>query len=214
MSEREESALREAICAVCRKLWERGLVAGGDGNVSARLGPDRVLATPAGFSKVDVAPDDLVVVSGDGRKLNGEHAVSTEIGVHLRAYLRRPDVHAVVHAHPPTATGLAATGQTIPDDVFPEATVLLGPVPLVRYATPGTPALADAFEEHWSGHDAFLMANHGALTLGGSLRVAHQRMESLEHTARILAAARAFGSVQSLAPHEVLALREMRARLH
>jgi L-fuculose-phosphate aldolase len=200
-----ESAVRAELARICRRLWERGLVAGQDGNVSARVGP-RILVTPAGFSKVDVTADDIVVVDLEGRVLEGHAAPSSELAVHLRAYHRRPDVHAVVHAHPPTATGLAVAGASLPDNVLPEVTVLLGSVPLVRYATPGTAELADHFEPYWD-HNAFLMANHGALTLGPDLRVAHQRMETIEHAARVLLAARAFGGATELTPHDVATLR-------
>jgi L-fuculose-phosphate aldolase len=201
----------EAIVHVCHRLWERGLVAGQDGNVSVRLAPDRILVTPAGFSKGDLTVHDLCVVSGTGDRLEGRHAPSSELSVHLRAYAKRADVHAVVHAHPVTATGFAVVGETLPHGVLPEITVLLGRIPLVPYATPGTPAVACAFDPWWEAHDVFLMANHGALTLGSDLVVAHQRMESLEHAARIVTAARLVGAVHALPPDEVVALESLHA---
>ena len=207
MNERE---LREAVAGVCRRLWERGLVAGHDGNVSVRLDRERILVTPAGFSKIDVAPGDLVVVTLGGASVGGGHRVSSEIGLHLRAYEMRPDVSAVVHAHPPMATALAVTGQSLPDNILPEVTVLLGTVPLVPYATPGSAELARRFDPFWAGHDVFLMANHGALALGPNLRVAHQRMETMEHAARIVATARLLGCVQELTPEDVRVLVAMR----
>jgi L-fuculose-phosphate aldolase len=179
-----------------------------------RLDAGRVIVTPAGFSKAEVLPDDLVVLTVSGAHVSGRHAASSEVGLHLRAYQRRPDVHAVVHAHPPTATGLAVAGETLPANVLPEVTVLLGPVPLVGYAAPGSEQLADNFEPYWANHDAFLMANHGALTLGPNLRVAHQRMETVEHAARIIAAARGFGRVHELDPADVDALNAARMRRH
>jgi L-fuculose-phosphate aldolase len=209
------AAARE-IALVCRRLCERGLIAGPDGNVSVRLGPDRVLVTPAGISKVDVTPRDLVEVALDGtprgRAPAGRRA-STEVGMHLRIYARRPDAMAVVHAHPPTATAFAVAGEGLPDRVLPELIFLLGAVPLVPYATPGTPALADGLEPFLGEHDAFLLANHGATTLGPTLRVAHQRMESLEHGARILMAARQLGRVNQLADEHVRFLVDARRRL-
>ena len=208
----EEIALRKAIATVCRRLWERGLVAGQDGNVSARAGRDRILITPAGYSKVDVTPGELVVLRLDGTKVSGANAASSEVAVHLRAYARRPDVRAVVHAHPPTATGFALAGQSLPERALTEVGVLLGPVPLVPYGVPGTTQLADRFEPFWTGHDAFLMANHGALTLGPDLRVAHQRMETLEHAARVVATARGLGHLQELEPDQLRTLRATRAR--
>jgi L-fuculose-phosphate aldolase len=206
-----EADARRAIVEVCRLLWERGLVAGSDGNVSVRLDTRRILVTPAGMSKRALLGRDLVVVNLNGQRLRGRHEPSTELGVHLRAYARRPDVAAVVHAHPPVATGFAVAGESLPEGVLPEITLLLGRVPLVPYATPGTEALADRFDQYWTGNDAFLMANHGALTLGSRLEVAHQRMESLEHAARIVAAARALGRVRELTPDQQRELRERRA---
>ena len=208
----EEIALRKAIATVCRRLWERGLVAGQDGNVSVRLGRDRILVTPAGYSKVDVTPGDLVLLRLGGTKVSGNNAASSEVAVHLRAYARRPDVRAVVHAHPPTATGFALAGEPLPESALTEVGVLLGPIPLVPYGVPGTTELADRFEPFWSGHDAFLMANHGALTLGPDLRVAHQRMETLEHAARVVATARGLGHLQELEPGQLRTLRATRAR--
>jgi L-fuculose-phosphate aldolase len=130
--------------------------------------------------------------------------------MHLRIYRHRPDVAAVVHAHPPVATGFGVAGLDFMDDVLPEAIFLLGGVPLVPYAAPGTSAVGDALVPWLSGHDAFLLANHGATTVGPTMRVAHQRMESLEHIARILFTARTLGRVNALAPHEADALRAAR----
>ena len=196
--------LREAVCAVCRRLYERGLIAGQDGNVSVRLADDLLLITPAGFSKVDVRPEDLVELALDGTVRSGAQRPSSEMAVHLRAYQRRAQVHAVVHAHPPMATAFAVAGIALDGASLAELRAGVGYVPLVPYATPGTTAVADAFDPYWASHDAFLMAHHGALTVGGSLADAHQRMESLEHGARIMWAARALGAVSSL-PADALA---------
>jgi L-fuculose-phosphate aldolase len=201
------AAAASAIVRVCRRLYERGLVAGPDGNVSVRLRDDVILVTPSGMSKVDVTPDDLVEVGLDGRVLAGARTPSSELRMHLRIYARRPDARAVVHAHPPTATGFAVAGESFMAPVLPEVMLQMGAVPLVPYATPGTDALADLFEPYLSEHDAFLMANHGATTLGPTLDVAHQRMESLEHAARILLAARALGRVNELSATDAGLLR-------
>ena len=200
------------IVTVCRRLYERGLIAGGEGNVTVRIGPDRILATPAGMSKVDVGEADLVEVGADGRHLGGGRRVSTEIGMHLRLYARRADIRAVVHAHPPTATGFALAGEDFMAGVLPEVIFGLGPVPLVPYGMPGTPELADRLEAYAAGHDVFLLANHGATACGPTLTLAHQRMESLEQAARIMLAARLLGRVTPLAPEQVQALLEARAR--
>ena len=206
-----DAAARE-IVRVCRRLYERGLIAGQDGNVSARVADDRILVTPAGMSKVDVRAADLVELRLDGEQRRGRRRASSEVAVHLRLYRRRPDVMAVVHAHPPTATAFAVAGEGFTAPVLPEVIFLLGAVPLVPYAMPGTEALADEFEPFIDGHDAFLMANHGAVTVGASLLVAHQRMESLEHAARILLSARLLGRVNPLTHEQAAALVEARER--
>ena len=203
---------RLEVVRVCRRLYDRGLIAGGEGNVSVRIGRDRLLVTPAGMSKVDVTPDDLVEIDLAGRRIRGAKRASTEIAVHLKIYELRPDVGAVVHAHPPTATGFAVAGESLVECVLPEVIFTVGSVPLVPYAMPGTPALADRFEPFVRSHDAFLMANHGATTVGPTLTVAHQRMESIEQAARILLAARLLGRVNTLSGDDVRALTEARAR--
>ena len=202
--------MRDEVILVCRRLYERGLVAGPDGNVSVRQEDGSILVTPSGLSKVDVTPEDLVVVTLDGRVLEGRHAPSSELRMHVRIYQRRPDVHAVVHAHPPAATGFAVAGEAFVAPVLPEVILQLGEVPLVPYATPGSDALADAFEPFLASHDGFLMANHGATTVAPTLTTALQRMESLEHAARILLAARALGRVNELSAADVRSLRATR----
>lgn len=191
MPGREDSAARTGIVRVCRRLYERGLIAGQDGNVSVRVGGDRVVVTPAGMSKVDVRARDLVALRLDGGSpASTRRRASSEVEVHLAAYRVRPDVRAVVHAHPPVATGFAVAGETIGHDALAELVYSLGRVPLVPYEKPGTRELAERVAGYLEGHDVVLLANHGAVTVGPSLLVAHQRMESLEHAARILLAAR------------------------
>jgi L-fuculose-phosphate aldolase len=209
-----EDALRREIVRVCRRLYERGLIAGGEGNVSARLSDQAILVTPSGASKTDVSEADLVVVDREGKPVAGPGRASSELGMHLRIYDCRPDVNAVVHAHPPFATAFAVAGEDMMAPVLPEILVLIGGVPLVPYATPGSPALADAIEPFLPFHDALLMANHGATSFGSTLSIAHQRMESVEHGAQILFAARALGRVTALtdAQRDAL-LRQRRAML-
>ena len=198
---------RDEIVRVCERLYHRGLIAGPDGNVSARLSSGVILITPSGRSKVDVRADMLVAVDVAGNVLEGETRPSSEMKMHLRIYQRRPDVNAVVHAHPPTATGFGVAGMAITAPVLPEVILQMGTVPLVPYATPGTEALPDSLEPFLMKHDAFLLANHGATTVGATLEAAHQRMESLEHAARILFVARSLGTVNELSAADVMALR-------
>lgn len=196
---------------MCCRLYDRGLIAGQDGNVSVRLGSGHILVTPAGLSKVDVTPDHLVELTPEGTQVTAGPAASSEVGMHLRIYRERPDVRAIVHAHPPVATAFGVAGRDFMDAVLPEVIFHLGRVPLVPFALPGTPALADAMAPFLADHDAFLLASHGATTVGPTLRLAHQRMESLEHAARILHAAERIGPVTPLRAEDIAALRQARA---
>jgi L-fuculose-phosphate aldolase len=204
------ASLAEEIVAVCRRLYDRGLIAGQDGNVSVRLPSGHILVTPAGLSKVDVAVEDLVELAPDGSQVTPGPRASSEVGMHLRIYRERADVRAVVHAHPPVATAFGVAGRDFMDAILPEVIFHLGSVPLVPFAMPGTPALGDAMAPFLARHDAFLLASHGATTVGPSLRLAHQRMENLEHAARILHAAEALGPLTPLRAEDVVALREAR----
>lgn len=195
------------VVLCCRRLWEAGLIAGADGNVSVRLGADRLLVTPRGVLKAELGPADLVEVTLGGKRRKGLREATTELDLHLRAYRVRPDCGAVVHAHPPVATAFAVAGEPIPGDVLPEVILLMGEVPVVPYATTGTPALGDAAEPFLTRHPAVLLANHGAVTCGVDLAAARIRMESLEHAARILLAARALGRMTRLTPEQIQALR-------
>ena len=205
--------VRREIVRVCRRLYERGLIAGPDGNVSVRIARDHVVATPRGFSKADVEEHDLVLLTLEGTKIGGKHEASSEIAMHLAAYRARPDVFAVVHAHPPIATAFAVSGQGLPGDVLPELAIQVGEVPLVPYATPGTDALPDAMKPFLPNYDAFLLANHGVTTLGRTLMEAHQRMESVEHSANILLTARLLGRVNALGVEDVRVLEAARRRV-
>ena len=201
-------ARRMAQC--CRQLAAQGLIAGQDGNLSVRLGPDRVLVTPRGLIKALVRPADMVEVDLRGRRRRGRRNPTSELDLHLRILARRPDVAAVVHAHPPVATGYAVAGQRLQIFVLPELILQCGEVPLVPYGTPGTPELADRLEPHLAGHDAWLLANHGAVTVGATLDAAWIRMESLEHAARIMFVAQGLGRVNELGTEAVARLRRER----
>jgi L-fuculose-phosphate aldolase len=198
-----DTTTRNEIVGVCRKLYDRGLIAGAEGNVSVRVAAARILVTPAGVAKADLRPADIVVVDDCGRAQRGSARPSTEVAMHLRIYSRRTDVRAVVHAHPPVATGFAVAGEAFDSPVLPEVVLGLGPIALVPYATPGTEGLADQLEPLVNEHDVFLLSNHGATTVGPSLAVAYDRMESLEHSARILLAARLLGRVRTLTAEQV-----------
>jgi len=193
-----------ALC--CRQLAAQGLIAGRDGNLSVRLGAERVLVTPSGCIKSLVTAADMVEVdlAGNPRRRSARKPTS-ELDLHLRILRHRPDVHAVVHAHPPAATGFAVAGQEIPGNLLPELIFVVGPVPLVPFGMPGTPELGDRVVPYLEGkhHHALLLANHGAVTMGKTLDEAWIRMESLEHSARIITAARAVGEPKPLTAQAV-----------
>jgi L-fuculose-phosphate aldolase len=194
--------LRGEIVAVGRRLYERGLVGGSEGNISARLPGGRVLATPAGASKGFLSPEELVVTDLSGRSLEGGRA-SSELRMHLRIYALRDDVAAVVHAHPPTATGFAIAGRPLDECVVPEVIATLGQVPIVPYGTPSTEELPDRMAPWVVSHDALLLANHGAVTYAQTLARAIDRMESIEQAARSLLVAHLLGRVNRLSRAEV-----------
>ncbi|HMD99559.1 MAG TPA: class II aldolase/adducin family protein [Terriglobia bacterium] len=180
-----EDELRREIVEVGRWVHRQGYVAGYDGNISVRLDNRRILSTPTTIGKGMMQPDDLVVVDYEGHKIAGQRKVTSEIAMHLLIYKRRPDVHAVVHAHPPTATGFAAAGLSLNKALISEVVLSFGCIPLARYGTPGTPELTEALMPLVGSYDAILMANHGVVTYAPDLARAYFKMETVEHFAKI-----------------------------
>lgn len=182
---KSEDEHRRDICVVGRWFHDRNFVAATDGNISLRLGPNRVLTSPTGVSKGMMSPEELVITDSSGDKISGRRNPSTELAMHLLIYRLRPDVNAVCHAHPITATGYASAGLALNKALLSEAVMGLGSVPLAQYGTPGTPELTDSIEPFVQSHDAILMANHGVVTYGADLLTAFYRMETVEHFARV-----------------------------
>ena len=207
------SDAKNALVEIGRRLWQRGFVAGNDGNLSVRLPEDRLLATPTGVSKGFLAPDMLVQTDLDGRVLSGERQPSSELKLHLEVYRHRPDVGAVVHAHPPFATAFSVAGCPLDRCVLPESVLTMGAVPIAPYATPSTAEIPDSIRPFVQRCDAVLLANHGAVTWGKTLQEAWFKMEQLEMTASILHKARQLGPVQGLSPEAVDKLRAGRETL-
>jgi L-fuculose-phosphate aldolase len=193
-------------------LHAQGFVAATDGNLSVRLDSKRVMVTPTGFSKGALQPEDMAVVDLQGTKLSGMHNPSSEIGMHLTIYRMRPDVGAVVHAHPCTATGFASAGIALDEPLCSEIVVTLGSVPLAPYATTGSAELSQSLSPFIPSHNAILMANHGVVTYGADLQQAYMRMEAVEHYAKIVLVARQLGRAEWLDSCEIERLAEVRSR--
>jgi L-fuculose-phosphate aldolase len=193
-----EARLRGELVETCRRLHARDLIGAGEGNVSARLGDGTFLVTPSGTNKGHLSPGDLVVVDAAGRVVRGAGRASTELRMHLAAFDARPDVGAIVHAHPITAVALTVAGVPPPDDLVPEAAVTLGRIAVAPFATPGTDEVPRSIAPLLAGHDVLLLERHGALALGRTLAEAFDRMETLERVARVALVARLLGRCEPL----------------
>jgi len=202
--------VKKQILHVCRRIYQREMVASNDGNVTARVGEDRIIATPTGMSKGFLTEDDLVLTDLEGNIVGQRNRkVTSEIKIYYKIYRLRPDVFAAVHAHPLHATAYAASGKTVDTEVLPESVLSLGKVPLVPYGTPGTDELAGQIEKYLQEHEVFLLENHGALALGRDVVEAYHRMECLEHTARIVFLAESLGGANKLTPGQISKLFEV-----
>ena len=200
------------VIHVGKRMYDRGYVASNDGNLSVRLSEDRLLITMTGVSKGFLTPDQLIEVDYDGKVISGDYAPSSEMKMHLMVYRERPDVQAVAHAHPPTATGFAVAGVNLPDNLLPEVIVSLGYVPIAAYGTPGTMELVESLRDYVRDYDAVLLENHGAITLGPDIVAAYHKMETMEHCARIALVARMLGRVNTIDEENVDKLIQMYGR--
>lgn len=181
-----EQAIKEQICEVCNKMWQLGWVAANDGNVSVKLDEETFLATPTGISKSFITPDKLLKINGLGEIIEGAEGYrpSSEIKMHLKCYQERVDVGAVVHAHPPVATGFALANIPLDSYSLIETAIAIGSVPITPFGTPSTDEVPDAIAPYLPEHDVLLLQNHGALAVGADLITAYYRMESLELCAK------------------------------
>ncbi len=199
----ETQNLKESLLKTCRRLAEHGFVAATDGNVSARLPDGTILVTPSGRNKADLEIEELIIVGMDGRIVSGIGRPSTEFAMHSFIYGAKPDVRAVVHAHPPFATAFAAARIPLDSLVFPEVIAALGIIPLAEYATPSTSEVVSSIAPLAKDYDAIMLANHGVVTCGGSLDDAYNKMEKVEHTARIAFIVRQLGGAKELTREEI-----------
>jgi L-fuculose-phosphate aldolase len=209
----DEQLMREEICEIGRRIWQREYIAGNDGNISVRLNEDEILATPTGISKGFMTPEMLVVIDRVGNRLRGGIRPSSELKMHRAFYDARPDIRAVCHAHPVTATGFAVAGLKLDRATLPEVVIRLGTIPLAKYGMPGTDALTqDIIENYVHDHDAFLLANHGVVTVAQTLMDSLHKMETVEHFAKISLVARQLGNENEFTNEQKQQLVESRPR--
>jgi len=206
----EEREIRQQICEVGRRVWQKNWVASNDGNISMRLGNDFVITTPTGVSKGFMSEDMLVKIDMEGNVRSGYMKPSSEIKIHLEAYKKRDDIKAFVHAHPPITTGYAVANIPLDFQTLPEIIISLGRIPLAVYGTPSTTELSDSISELILCHDAIMLANHGLLTVGKDVMSAYYKMESVELFANISLVAHQLGGMKQLNKPEIKKLEEIR----
>lgn len=197
----EQHAGREII-NVAHKLYDSGLVVATDGNISVKIAPDKFLFTPTGICKGDLTEDDLLICDNEGR-ISGEGCLTSEAPMHLEAYRRRPDINAVIHAHPPYTVALSLAGISLENELLPEAIMTLGQVPTAPFATPSTPEGAEVIKDLIENHDAIILDRHGSLTVGETLTEAYHRLERLEFCAKVMLIARLIGKLQALTDEQI-----------
>lgn len=210
-----EEAIKEQICDIGRRMYQRNMVAANDGNISVRLSEHEILCTPTGVSKGFMTPEYICKIDETGKILeaNGNFRPSSETKMHLKVYERRSDVQAVVHAHPMFATAFAICGIPLTKPIMPEAVVNLGAVPIAPYATPSTEEVPQSIEAFLMDHQAILLANHGALAWGKDLMSAYYKLESLEFYAELLYRTRQLGGARALEGEQLEKLYEVKRKL-
>lgn len=207
-----EFKVKQEICEIGKRIYNKGMVAANDGNISVKLNDHEFLCTPTGVSKGFMTPEFICKVDENGKVLqaNAGYRPSSEIKMHMRVYKERPDVQSVVHAHPLYATTFAIAGIPLTQPIMPEAVIALGCVPIAEYGTPSTEEIPDAVSKYLPYYDAVLLENHGALTYSDSLLAAYHKMESVEFYAQLLYQAKMLGGPKELSKSQVERLYEVR----
>ncbi len=206
--------IKQAMVEVCHKMWQKGWVAANDGNVTVKVAEGKYLATQTGVSKADITVDKIGLIDDSFQILEAAEGwrPSSEVKMHLKCYHDRPDVGAVVHAHPPVATGFACAHQSLDDYCMIETVIAVGSVPNTPYGTPSTYEVPEAIAPYLQEHDVMLLMNHGALTVGADLTTAYYRMETLELQAQISLVARLLGGAVDISRENIDRLIGMRAQ--
>lgn len=210
-----EYEIKKEMCEIGKRVYNRGMVAANDGNFSVKLNDNEFLCTPTGVSKGFMTPEYICKVDAQGKVIQANKGFrpSSEIKMHMRVYKERPDVKAVVHAHPLYATSFAIAGIPLTQPIMPEAVISLGCVPIAEYGTPSTEEIPDAVSKYLQYFDAVLLENHGALAYSDSLLNAYYKMESLEFYARLLYQSKMLGGPKVLTPSQVERLYELRRKM-
>ena len=206
--------IKKEICEVGHKLWLKGFVAANDGNISVKINDHEYYCTPTGVSKGSLTPDMIIKVDENGKKIEGKLNPSSEIKMHMRVYQKRPDVTAVVHAHPPVATAFTVADIDLDQYILPEAVLTIGNVPTCDYGTPSTMEIPDSLDPYLQNHDAFLLRNHGALTVGCNLNKAFFVMEEVEFNAVICKHAMDLGAVHEISNDQLKKLMDLRKAMN
>lgn len=210
----EEYRLRKGLCEVGKLCYQRNFIVGADGNLSARMSDGTILITPAGAMKGFLEPHHMAHIDLDGNVLDDGPKCSTETGIHLVCYRERPEMKAMVHAHPPHAVALTVAGVDLQMPIIPEIIVTLGGIPTAPFGTPGTPELPETIREIIRCSDTVIMKNHGSVCVGANLLDAFKKLDMLEHTAKILWLAHAVkGGLEPLPDDAVKKLLETRRML-
>lgn len=189
---------KQQLIFYANKVYEKGFVAAFDGNLSLRLQDNTILITSSGKNKGEITEKDILQIDLEGKLLRGKGKISTEVKMHLYSYIKRKDVNAVVHCHPVFATSFAVAGKTINSKILPEVFLTLGKIPFCKYATPSTDEVSESIKPFIEYCNAFILQNHGALTLGKNIKEAYYKMEKLEHVAEIFYRAETLGGAKAL----------------
>ena len=211
--------IKKEICDIGKRIYDHGFVAANDGNISVKVGPNEYYCTPTGVSKGFMTPDMIIKIDGQGNKVDGKLNPSSEIKMHMRVYQERPDANAVVHAHPPVATAFTVAGVELDQYILPEAILTIGHVPTCDYGMPSTMEIPESLMPYIQKHDAFLLKNHGALTVGNTLQRACFTMEEVEFNAKINLYARQIGvgkdaHIEEISCYELERLMELRKKFN